>query len=148
MTCKHLIALSLLLFCLSAAVFSQDKLGNLRSWDGKTPTDTDDKGKVTASFWALHEIQQPLRHLLTPADYNLLTKAYAVEAPFKLMGDFLGTSVCRPHNCGDERAGFAVNLKTGAMYVRMQKGTRDKWSAGKASELPQEVKDYIVGNTQ
>ena len=145
MRCKHLIGLPLLLLCLTAAVFSQDNFGNLKSWDGKTPTDVDDKGKVIANFWALPEIQKPLKRLLTPADYNLVTKAYAVEAPFKLMGDFLGTSVCRPHNCGDERAGFAINLKTGDMYVRMAKGTAQRWivSKGKASDLPAEVQDQI-----
>jgi len=150
MTRKHLMALPLLLLCLSAAVFSQDKLVNLKSWDGKTPTDADDKGKVTANFWALSEVKQPLKRLLTPSDYNLLTRAYSVEAPFKLMGDFLGTSVCRPHNCGDERAGFAINLNTGNVYVSMKKGARDKWyaSAGKSSDLPKEVLDYISGNTQ
>lgn len=146
MTRKHLIALPLLLICFSAVVFSQDQLGNLKSWDGKTPTDADEKGKITANFWALPEINRPLRRLLTPADHNLLTRAYSVEGPFKLMGDFLGATVCRPHNCGDERAGFAINLKTGAMYVTMHKGTRDRWSAGKASDLPKEVLDYISAN--
>jgi hypothetical protein len=61
------------------------------------------------------------------------------------MGDFLGTTVCRPHNCGDEQAGFAMNLKTGAMYVRMQNGTKERWfaSEGKATDLPKEVRDAI-----
>jgi len=33
MTPKHLLAVPLLLLCFSASVFSQDKLGHLKSWD-------------------------------------------------------------------------------------------------------------------
>lgn len=145
MTLKHLITLPLLLLCFSAAIYSQDKLGHLKSWDGKTTQEVDDKGKVTADFFTLPEIRTPLRRLLKPVDYNLVTKAYSVGAPFKLMGEFLATSMCRPHNCGDERAGLAINLSTGVMYVRMKKGSTERWivSAGTASDLPKEVQDYI-----
>lgn len=145
MTRKHLITLPLLLLCFSTAIYSQDKLGHLKSWDGKTTQEIDDKGKVTADFFALPEVRTPLKKLLKPADYNLVTKKYSVGSPFKLMGEFLATSMCRPHNCGDERAGLAINLTTGAMYVRMQKGSKERWivSAGKASNLPKEVRDHI-----
>jgi hypothetical protein len=136
MTRKHLIAMPLLLLCFTTAIFSQDKLGHLKSWDGK---------KVTSDFFTLAEIRKPLQRLLTRPDFNLITKTYSVGSPFKLMGDFLATSMCRPHNCGDERAGLAINLSTGDMYVRMQKGTKERWivSAGKASDLPTAVQDYI-----
>lgn len=146
MTRKHLIALPLLLLCFSNAVSSQDKLGHLKSWDGKPTQEIDQKGKLTADFFALPEVRTPLKRLLSPRDYNLVTKAYSVGSPLKLMGEFLGTSMCRPHNCGDERAGLAINLRTGAIYVRMQNGTKERWiiSAGsKASDLPKEVQDYI-----
>ncbi len=145
MTRKHLIALPLLLLCFSTAVFSQDKLGHLKSWDGKYQSDNDKNGKVIDDFFALPEIRTPLKRLLSPSDFNLVTKGYSVGSPLKLMGDFLGTTMCRPHNCGDERAGFAVNLKTGAIFVRMQRGTKERWfiSEGKASDLPQEVLDLI-----
>jgi hypothetical protein len=142
---RHLIVAALLLLCSSIVVFSQDKLGNLKSWDGKPTQAIDDKGKVTADFFTLPEIRTPLKSLLTPADYNLVTKAYGVGSPLKLVGDFLATSMCRPHNCGDERAGLAINLKSGAMYVRFQRGKTERWkvSEGKGSDLPKEVQDYI-----
>jgi hypothetical protein len=145
MTRNHLIVLPLLLLCFSTAIYSQDKLGHLKSWDGKPTQEVNDKNKITADFFALPEIRTPLKKLLNPADYNLVTKGYSVGAPLKLMGDFLGTSMCRPHNCGDERAGFAINLSTGDMYVRMQKGSKERWivSTGKESDLPKEVQAYI-----
>jgi hypothetical protein len=145
MTHKHLIALPLLFLCFSAAVFSQDKLGNLKSWDGKPTQEVDGKGKVTADFFALPEVRTPLKRMLTPADFTLVTKTYSVGSPLKLMGNFLATTMCRPHNCGDERAGLAINLSTGDMYVRMKKGTKERWiPAVKASVLPKEVLDLIT----
>jgi hypothetical protein len=133
------------LLCFSTVVSSQDKLGRLKRWDGKPTQEIDEKGKVTSDFFALPEIRTPLQRLLSPSDYNLVIKTYSVGAPLKLMGDFLGTSMCRPHNCGDERAGFAINLSTDVVYVRMQKGTRERWivSKGTASDLPREVQEYI-----
>jgi len=142
---KYLITLPLLLLCFSTAMFAQDKLGQLKSWDGKTTQELDAKGNVTADFFTLPEVRTPLKRLLTPRDYNLVTKGYSVGSPFKLMGEYLATSMCRPHNCGDERAGLAINLRTGDMYVRMQNGSKERWivSAGKASDLPKEVQDFI-----
>jgi hypothetical protein len=141
---RHLIVLPLLLLCFSASAFSQDKLGHLKSWDGKQTQEVDRHGKVTADFFALPEVRTPLQKLLTPADYNLVTKGYSVGSPLKLMGHFLATTMCRPHNCGDERAGLAINLRTGEMYVRMARGEKERWiPAGKASALPQDVQDLI-----
>lgn len=144
MTRKHLI-LPFLLLSFATAAYSQDKLGHLKSWDGKPTQEVDGKGKVTADFFALPEVRTPLKKLLKPADYNLVTRSYSVGSALKVMGEFLATSMCRPHNCGDERAGLAINLSTGDMYVRMQKGSKERWivSAGKASDLPKEVQDYI-----
>ena len=144
MTRKLLIVLPLLLLCFSATVFAQDKLGHLKSWDGKTTQEVDGNGKVKADFFALPEIRTPLKRLLKPADYNLVTKTYSVGSPLKVMGNFLATTMCRPHNCGDERAGLAINLSTGDMYVRMAKGTKERWMpAGKGSTLPKEVQDFV-----
>src|SRR6478672_10084552 len=150
MTRRYLIVLPLFLLCFSTAVLSQDKLGNLKSWDGKTTQELDSKGNVTADFFLLPEVRTPLKRMLTPADFTLVTKTYSVGSPFKLMGDFLATTMCRPHNCGDERAGLAINLSTGDMYVRMQRGTKERWvvSEGTAKDLPKEVRDFIVGDTQ
>ena len=143
MTRKLLIALPLLLLCFGT-VFSQDKLGQLKSWDGKTTQEVNGNGKVTADFFALPEVRTPLKRLLTPADFTLVTKTYSVGSPLKLMGDFLATTMCRPHNCGDERAGLAINLATGDMYVRMAKGTKERWiPAAKASALPKEIQDHL-----
>ena len=144
MTRRHLIALPLLLLCFSVPVFAQDKLAQLKSWDGKYTQDVDSNGKVKADFFALPEVRTPLKKMLTPADFALVTKGYSVGSPLKLMGDFLATTMCRPHNCGDERAGLAINLSTGDMYVRMAKGTKERWiPAGKGSTLPKEVQDLI-----
>jgi hypothetical protein len=143
MTRKLLLALPVLLLCFSS-VFPQNKLGQLKSWDGKPTQEVDGNGKVTADFFALPEVRTPLKRLLTPADFMLVTKTYSVGSPLKLMGDFLATTMCRPHNCGDDRAGLAINLNTGDMYVRMAKGTRERWiPAGKASVLPKEVQDLL-----
>jgi hypothetical protein len=143
MTRKLLIALPLLLLCFGT-VFSQDKLGQLKSWDGKPTQEVNGNGKVTADFFALPEVRTPLKKLLTPADFTLVTKTYSVGSPLKLMGDFLATTMCRPHNCGDERAGLAINLATGAMYVRMAKGPKERWiPAAQASALPKEVQDHL-----
>lgn len=140
---KLLIALPLLLLCFGT-VFSQDKLGKLKSWDGKPTQEVNGNGKFTADFFALPEVRTPLKKLLTPADFTLVTKTYSVGSPLKLMGDFLATTMCRPHNCGDDRAGLAINLATGAMYVRMAKGTKERWiPAAKASALPKEVQDHL-----
>src|SRR6185369_947610 len=144
MTRRYPIVLPLFLRCFSTAVFSQDKLGHLKSWDGKTTQELDSKGNVTADFFLLPEVRTPLKRLLTPADFTLVTKTYSVGSPFKLMGDFLATTMCRPHNCGDERAGLAINLSTGDMYVRIKNGTKERWvPAGKAPALPKEVLDLI-----
>lgn len=141
---RHLIALPLLLLFFSASVFAQGKLTRLKSWDGKAIQEINDKGKVTADFFTLPEVRTPLKRLLAPADFLLVTKTYSVGSPLKLMGDFLATTMCRPHNCGDERAGLAINLNTGHMYVRMAKGTKERWiPAGKSSTLPKEVLDLI-----
>jgi len=144
MTRRHFIVLPLFVLCFSASVLAQDKLGQLRSWDGKYTQDVDDKGKVKADFFALPEVRTPLKRMLTPADFMLVTKTYSVGSPLKLIGDFLATTMCRPHNCGDERAGLAINLSTGDMYVRMAKGNQERWiPAGKGSVLPKEVLDLI-----
>jgi hypothetical protein len=140
---KLIVVVPLLLLCFNSAAVAQDKLGHLRSWAGKYPTER--KGKVTTSFFGLPEIRTPLLHLLSRADFNLLTKAYAVEAPIKQIGDYLAVKVCRPHNCGDEQGAFAINLSTGVIYVRMQNGEKVRWfaSKGNSADLPQEVKAFL-----
>ena len=144
MTRRQLIALPLLLLSFSVPIFAQGKLAQLKSWDGKATQEINDKGKVIADFFALPEVRTPLRRMLTPADFLLVTKTYSVGSPLKLMGDFLATTMCRPNNCGDERAGLAINLNTGDMYVRMAKETKERWiPAGKSSALPKEVLDLI-----
>ncbi len=144
MTRKLLIALPLLLLCFSNPALAQDKLGHLKSWDGKPTQDVDGNGKVRADFFALPEIRTPLKRLLTPADFTLVTKTYSVGSSLKLIGNFLATTMCRPHDCGDDRAGLAINLSTGDLYVRMAKGTKERWfPAAKASALPKEVQDII-----
>jgi hypothetical protein len=146
MKTRYPVALALLLCCFTSAAFSQDKLGQLRSWDGKYTQETDDKGKVKADFFALPEVRTPLKSLLKPVDFNLVTKGYSVGSPLKLFGDFLATTMCRPHNCGDERAGLVINVNTGDVYVRMARGTKVRWimSPGrKEADLPKEVQDLV-----
>ena len=144
MTRRRMIALPLLLLLFSASIFAQGKLTHLKSWDGKPTQEVNDQGKVTADFFALPEVRTSLKRLLTPADFLLVTRTYAVGSPLKVMGDFLATTMCRPHNCGDERAGLAINLSTGEMYVRMATGSKERWiPAGKGSALPKEVLDLI-----
>jgi len=139
---NRLIALTILLFSLSSISFAQN-LERLRSWVGKYPTDK--HGRVTRRFFAQPQVQQPLLKLLSRKDYNLLTNAYAVETPIKEIGDYLAVKVCRPHNCDEEQAGFAINLRTGLIYVRMKNGTEVRWfgSKGDYTDLSQEVQDYL-----
>jgi hypothetical protein len=141
---KNLIVLlPLLLLCFSSAAVAQDRLGHLKSWEGKYPTDK--KGKVTTSFFGLPEIRTPLMRLLSRTDFNTLTKEYAVEAPIKQIGDYIVAKVCRPHDCGDEQAAFAIDLVNGVIYVRMQEEENVRWfaSKGKATDLPGDVQDYM-----
>src|SRR3989442_4358213 len=144
MTRKNVMVLvPLLLLCFSSAAVAQDRLGHLRSWAGKYPTEK--KGRVTTRFFGLPEIRTPLLRLLSRADFNLLTREYAVEAPIKLIGDYLAVKVCRPHDCADEQAGFAINLQTGVIFVRMQAEEDVRWfaSKGKTTDLSSDVKDYM-----
>jgi hypothetical protein len=144
MTRKKLVVLvPLLLFCFCSAAVAQDRLGHLRSWAGKYPTER--KGKVTTSFFGLPEIRTPLLRLLSRADFNLLTKEYGVETPIKQIGDYLAFKVCRPHSCDEEQGGFAINLRTGVIYVRMLNGEKVRSFASKGNfrDLPQEVQDYM-----
>jgi hypothetical protein len=141
---KNLIALALLPFlCFSSVSVAQNKLGYLRSWAGKYPTDK--KGTVTTRFFNLPEIRTPLLRLLSRTDFNLLTKEYQVETPVKQIGDYLTVKVCRPHNCDEEPGAFAINLRTGRIYVRMKNGQKVRWFASKGDhkDLPQEVQDYL-----
>ena len=43
---RHLIVLPMLLLCFSASALSQDKLGHLKSWDGKTTQEVAGNGKM------------------------------------------------------------------------------------------------------
>src|ERR1700682_6031209 len=128
---KLMVLVPLLLLCFSSAVVAQDGLGHLKSWAGKYPTDR--KGKITTSFFGLPEIRTPLLRLLSRADFNLLTKEYGVETPIKQIGDYLAVKVCRPHACDEEQGGFAINLSTGVIYVRMLKGGKVRSFASKGN---------------
>jgi hypothetical protein len=140
---KNLAALLLLLFCLGGVVAAQTPLGRLNSWAGKYPTHK--TGRVTRKFFQLPEIRRPLVTLLSRKDFNLLTTEYAVETPIKRIGDFLAVKVCRPHACDTDEAGFAINLRTGFVYVRVQEGETIRWFSTRDTykELPQDVQEYL-----
>ncbi|HUQ33653.1 MAG TPA: hypothetical protein VM095_16150, partial [Pyrinomonadaceae bacterium] len=105
---------------IGSATGAQSRLSRLRSWAGKYPTQK--TRRVTRNFFQIPEIRRPLSALLSRTDFNLLTREYGVETPIKQLGDFLAVKVCRPHACDTDQAGFAVNLRTGFVYVRMQEG--------------------------
>lgn len=138
---KLIVPVVLVVLCFSSGAVAQNNLGNLKSWAGKYPTER--KGRITKKFFGLPEVRTPLLRLLKREDFNLLTSEYAVEAPIKLIGDYLSVKVCKPHDCADEQAGFAINLETGVIYVRMQAEEDVRWFASKGNDkdLPQEVKD-------
>ena len=140
---KKLIALALLLFTFGTVTMAQNRLERLRSWAGKYPTYK--RGRVTTRFFDLPEVRQPLMSLLSRRDFNLLTREYAVETPIKQIGDYLAVNVCRPHDCSDQTAGFAINLRTGFIYVRLQneQEVRSFGSKGDYSDLPQDVQNYL-----
>lgn len=140
---KNLIALALLLFSFGTVAVAQNRLEHLRSWAGKYPTYK--RGRVTTRFFDLPEVRQPLMSLLSRTDFNLLTREYTLETPIKQIGDYLAVKVCRQHACGDETGGFAINLRTGFIYVRLQNGqeVRSFGSKGDYSDLPQEVQNFL-----
>ena len=137
------IGVGLLLLSLATQAAAQNRLSNLRSWDGKYPTQR--TGKIRKSFFRLPAVRQPLLKLLKREDFNLLTKEYTVETPVKRIGDYLAVKVCRPHECDSDQAGFAINLRDGSVYVRMYDAEEARWfsSTGKTTGLPQAVLDYL-----
>jgi hypothetical protein len=130
-----------LLLCFTSAI-AQTNLARLRAWEGKYPTER--KRRVTRRFFSDPAIRKSLVKLLSRNDFALLTKAYSVETPIMGAGDYLTVKVCRPHMC-PEQAAFAINLSTGAVYVRMAIDENARWfsSKGNASDLPQNVRDYM-----
>ncbi len=131
--------------CFSIAFVSaiaQTNLARLKAWEGKYPTEK--KGKVTHRFFGDPAIRSSLTGLLSAEDLALLTKEYSNETPIMRSGDYLTVKVCRPHNC-PEQAAFAINLATGAVYVRMAIDEDAKWFSSKGSEadLPRNVREYM-----
>lgn len=141
---KSLITLALVLCSFGSAAAAQGQLGHLRSWAGRYPTHK--TGRVTRNFFRLPAIQRPLLKLLSRADVNLLTREYQIETPIKRIGDFLAVKVCRQHACDTDQAGFAINLRTGFVYVRMQEGQTVRWFSTRDTykELPQNVQEYLT----
>jgi hypothetical protein len=130
----------------SLIVGADGNLDQLRSWNGKYPSDSP-KDK----FFSLPEIKRPLQALLTKQDYKLLTQEYGVEAPIKVIGDYLCAKDCRPHNCGSENAAFAINLHSGSINVMMfesddQGQQHVRWfdSKEKHTTLPPPVQNFLT----
>lgn len=140
---KSLVALALVVVFGLGTVASAQGLGNLRSWAGKYPTER--KGRVTRSFFRVPAVQRPLSATLSRKDLNLLTRVYNVETPIKELGDYLAVKVCMPHACDTDQAGFAINLRTGNVYVRMQEGSTVRWfaSTGDYTDLPHNVQNFL-----
>ncbi|MEK6335888.1 MAG: hypothetical protein AABM67_13230 [Acidobacteriota bacterium] len=140
---RLLVIASLLVLCFSGAAVAQSSLEHLRGWAGKYPTEK--KGRITKKFFNEPQVRTPLLRLLNRTDFELLTREYSVEAPIKEIGDYLAVKVCKPHDCGDEQAGYAINLKTGTIYVRMQLTEQVRWFASKGNEndLPKEVQEFL-----
>jgi hypothetical protein len=140
---KNLIAIALLLFCFGGVVRAQSGLGHLQSWVGKYPTHK--TGRITRRFFQLPEIRRPLLAILNRNDFNLLTREYGLETPIKQIGNFLAVKVCRPHACDTDQAGFAINLRTGFVYVRIQEGQTTRWFSTRDTykELPQSVQEFL-----
>jgi hypothetical protein len=140
---KSLIALALFAVLGLAGAASAQGLGSLRSWAGKYPTDK--SGRVTRSFFRVPAVQKPLAATLSRKDFNLLTRTYQLETPIKELGDYLAVKVCMQHACDTDQAGFAINLRTGNVYVRMQEGTTVRWfaSEGDYTDLPGSVQNFL-----
>jgi len=103
------------------------------------------------SFFAVPDIKQRLIQVLNKQDYKLLTHEYGVETPIKLLGDYLCTKDCRPHNCGSENAAFAIDLRDGSIYVMMHltdESGKDnvRWfnSNQKYTTLPDAVRNFMT----
>ncbi|HJU53725.1 MAG TPA: hypothetical protein VJ715_04100 [Pyrinomonadaceae bacterium] len=118
-------------------------LGSLRSWAGKYPTER--RGRVTRKFFRLPALQTPLARVLGKRGFDLLTREYTVETPIKQIGNYLAVKVCRPHACDTDQAGVAINLRTGAVLVRMKEGNdvRRIGYDGRYDDLPRNVQDYL-----
>jgi len=142
---RFLIALVLITFSCGHGAIAKGNLDHLKSWAGKYPSDS------KPGFFAVQDIRQPLMRLLNRHDFKLLTDEYSVETPIKLLGDYLCAKDCRPHNCGDENAAFAINLQDGSIYVMMRlmddRGKENlRWfnSIEKYTTLPQAVRDFMT----
>ena len=136
-------ALLIIIFSFGGALAAQSNLVHLRSWAGKYPTNR--RGRVTTSFFKLPEIRQPLLSLLSRADFNLLTREYQVETPIKQIGAYLAVKVCRQHACDTDNAAFAINLRTGFIYVKLYANQESRWfgSKGDYTDLPRNVLDFL-----
>jgi hypothetical protein len=141
---KSLITLALVLCSFGSAAAAQGQLSHLRSWAGRYPTHK--TGRVTRHFFRLPAVKRPLSKLLSRTDFNLLTREYQIETPIKRIGDFLAVKVCRQHACDTDQAGFAINLRTGFVYVWMQEGQTVRWFSTRDTykELPQNVQEYLT----
>ena len=127
--------------CFTSAI-AQTNLARLKAWEGKYPTEK--KGRITRRFFSDAAIRRSLAGVLSGKDLALLTKEYSVETPIMRAGDYLAVKVCRPHLC-PEQAAFAINLRTGVVYVRMAIDENAKWFSSKVNDwnLPRNVRDYM-----
>jgi hypothetical protein len=110
---KLIIALLLLSVWVNA--LAQNGYAHLRRWEGQYPT----YNKLPQKFFALPEIQRPLKELLSRRVYYLLTKGHTKEGPIKIIGNYLKVNVCgspESYAC-DNVTVLVIDLNDGSMYV-------------------------------
>ncbi len=116
-----MLASGLILLCVSLPISAQGKLSHLKPWEGKYPRPEFGKGagrKPSKNFFALPEINQPLRKLLPKSDYQFLTRTHTKETPIARSGDYLKIFVCALPDSGCyQNTLLVINLIDGAMYV-------------------------------
>ncbi|HEY9711932.1 MAG TPA: hypothetical protein V6C72_00605, partial [Chroococcales cyanobacterium] len=92
---------SLLVVCGNPVALAKGDFAQLTSWVGRYPSDSLDpktlqRRKPKITFFALPQIKQRLRRLLSSSDYTLLTRDYGVEVPIERHDNFVVAHVCRP----------------------------------------------------
>src|ERR1041385_7837601 len=81
---------------------------SLRDWVDKYPSNDT---REYRNFFELDSVKKPVKGMLTPRQWKLLTKIYSVMTPIELVENHLVVRVCKPHCCPCDHAMLVFDLK-------------------------------------
>ncbi len=67
----------------------------------------------------------------------------SVASPASVSNGVLFATGCRPHECGDYGAAFAVDVATGRPYAAMHDEAGVRVYGGRLRDLPRQLRDYV-----